>query len=211
MGDVSEFKVGNVVRYVGRERRDELGGGKMWRVAIVAKTGRVRLSAMSGAKGQAAPVWVSADEIEYVGASSSLGAGPRLPEPKREEVMIPAPVVPVKHYSPSAEVEDEPKAEAPKTEPFTTGEIEPVKKTETELSDEDKAKLDQLLADGFGEPSEVIGETCELDGVGCVLIESRQRRDGTRKVRVTVSEDAEVSGGVRALIMEVLGVGRWTA
>lgn len=190
------LKEGNIVRYVGRERRDQLGRGQMWRVTSIAKTGKIRLAAMNGAKKLAAPVWVMPDEIEYVSASSSLGAGPHLPVAQPDLTQMPAP-----------KVASVPAITSPfKPKPSPIGEVRPSPEPEPAVGDGDKAKLDKLLEDGPSEPAEVAGETLELEGVGCVVIESRKRSDGTRKVCVTVSEDADVSDGVRALVLAALGV-----
>ena len=200
------IKEGNVVRYVGRERRDELGHGQLGRVGNVAKNGKCRLQAMTdGGKGLASPVWVAPDEIEYVAASSSLGAGPKLPVAKPEP-------------TPSPKVADAPAPTvARKPEPFPIEIMEtthpaavpdtPVVRRHApeELNAEDKSNLDRMLDEAFGGTVEVAGEECELECAGCVLIESRGRRDGTRKVCVTISEDAKVSDSVRRLVMEALG------
>ena len=68
------FSAGNVVRYVGKERRDTLGGGRLWRVDTVAKTGRLRLKPV-GSDVSGMPPWVKAEEVEMVAEKTELDEG----------------------------------------------------------------------------------------------------------------------------------------
>lgn len=116
------FKAGNVVRYVGKERRETLGGGRLWRVDTVAKTGRLRLKPV-GSDVSGMPPWVKAEEVEMVAEKTELDEGKaktmrlesmpapkqsvrevgKLPELPPEQPRPPRPIREVKLDQPKAE------------------------------------------------------------------------------------------------------------
>lgn len=125
------FSEGNVVRYVGKERREKLGGGRLWRVDTVANTGRLRLKPV-GSDVSGMPPWVKAEEVEMVAEKTELDEGKAktmclksMPAPKqsvREVGKLPAlEPEPPKPPRPIREVKlDQPKAE-PKRQTIVKG------------------------------------------------------------------------------------------